>query len=370
MEKDTRDLDVLIDAARAKVAVADHYILEGEEGKATIALDDAKTDLEGALSMLNTTLAGEEINHTKKALDDIENASVSLKAGDAIDAQSYLETAGGALLAVSVQIRGGSDRIAPSRFNVEVREMPLTYYEYVDDTYIGYQVAPHNVAAAARTAFYTYQVTKDEEELNRGLFLTEYLMSTATVRGGGGFVVWENNFVWPPYNLSKGWIGALSQAGCIKALLLAYNATGEKKYKEFADRAVTAFEVDVSEGGLRVIREDGTEVYIWYPEYAKPEPPYVLNGLITSVVWLGEYHNMTGNEKAKSLYENGLRSIVHYLPSYEYDNNWSYYDAAGHKASRYYHDLHVKQMTVLYELTGEEIFKEYQEKWDGGVAEK
>ncbi|MFQ5800118.1 MAG: D-glucuronyl C5-epimerase family protein [Candidatus Hydrothermarchaeales archaeon] len=369
-KKDEREPDVLIDAAKAKVAVADQYILEEEEDKAVDALADAKEDLEGALPILNATLADEEANGIRKAVSDIEAALDSLRNGDAMAAQSYLKMAEEELLTVSVLLLGSSEMISPSRFTVEMKELPLTYYGYVDGIYLGHQVVPHNVAAAARKAFYSYQENKDEKALERGLFLTEYLISTSTMRGDNDFVVWENNFVWPPYNLSKGWIGALSQAGCIKALMLAYDATGGEKYKEFADMAVTAFEVDVSEGGLMVTRKDTTGAYMWYPEYARPDPPYVLNGFITSVVWLGEYYTATGDEKAKALYEEGLKSIQHFLPAYEYNAGWSYYDAVSNKADSHYHELHIKQMATLYELTGDEIFKEYQERWSSGVAEQ
>lgn len=264
-------------------------------------------------------------------------------------------------------IKNISDSIPPERFSVVQKELPVTYYGYVDGVYLGYQVVPHSIAEEARKSFYRYKETNDRAEMERGLFLTEYLISVSTMRDGGRFLVWENNFVWPGYNLSKGWIGSLSQAGCIKALMLAYQATGDDRYRDIADKALEAFDIDVADGGLKNIRTSGSEHYVWYPEYAKSSPPYVLNGFITSVMWLGEYHEFTGSLKAKQLYEDGLESIIYFLPSYNHGGNWSYYDAQEHKSSLHYHALHIDQMDALFHLTGNKIFGEYAERWRSGI---
>jgi hypothetical protein len=96
----------------------------------------------------------------------------------------------------------------------------------------------------------------------------------------------------------------------------------------------------------------------------------VLNGFITAVIWLGDYHTFTGSVKAKEMNEDGLVSIRHYLPLYEHGAKWSYYDAVGHRANAHYHDLHVKQMAALHDLTGWESFREYQEKWGSALIDQ
>jgi hypothetical protein len=369
-KKDSREPETLIDSAKVKVDAADQYLLEGEGGKAASVLEDAKEDLEGSLLSLNSTVDEDGAAGVMKAKESVEAALNSLEGGDLLEARYHLEVAGEELLRAAIIFVGGNDRLAPEKYTVENRELPLTYYGHVDGVYLGYQLVPHNVAAAARESFYSYHETGERVELERGIFLVEYLISTSTERDNGNFIVWENNFEWPVYNLSSGWIGALSQAGCLKALMLAYQATGEKKYKDFSEKAINAFEVDVSDGGLKITRIDDTGSYVWFPEYAKEEPPFVLNGFITVVIWLGDYHTYTDSVKAKELYEDGLISIRHYLPLYEQGKKWSYYDAIGHRSNAHYHNLHVKQMAVLYDLTGWEIFREYQEKWGSAVIDQ
>jgi hypothetical protein len=369
VKDDRRDLEALIDSARSKVSLGGQYLINGEDRKAREILIEAIEDLDRSLLIGNKTLKEEERDNIMNASDNIETALDMIILREVDTVHSFLELSEEELLRVGISIQGVNERPEPERFSVTNAEMPITYYGSVDGIYLGYKVVPHNVAKAAREAFYAYEKTKDSEDLNRGIFLTEYLISTSSERDNGTFIVWENNFIWPVYNLSKGWIGSLSQAGCLKALMLAYEITNDEKYLKYSKKALKAFDVDIANGGLRASREDDSGKYTWYPEYVKPDPPYVLNGFITTVVWIGEYHEITRNPDAKRLFVEGLESIKHYLPTYENRESWSFYDAHGHEANRHYHELHVKLMEMLYEETGEEIFMDYQELWAGGMSE-
>ena len=47
---------------------------------------------------------------------------------------------------------------------------------------------------------------------------------------------------------------------------------------------------------------------------------------------------------------------------------WSLYELSGTRlkmfASPFYHRLHIVQLEVLYQLTGEETFRQYTTRWD------
>ncbi len=89
----------------------------------------------------------------------------------------------------------------------------------------------------------------------------------------------------------------------------------------------------------------------------------MLNGFITAVTWIGEYSEFMADKKAASMLEDGIITISHFLPEYDVNGSWSYYDALGHRSNEHYHRLHVKQVALLYEQTRTDVFKEYQEKW-------
>jgi len=254
--------------------------------------------------------------------------------------------------------------IPPKKYSIIDADVPLTYYGNVDGVEIGYQIAPHNVAMKSLEAFYEYHNTGDESYKKRGFYLADWLLENATYEDKGNFVVWVYDYPWPPYDLKPGWTGSLNQATIIKALSFAYLYSKDEKYKNMIDKSLNAFEVEVKEGGLKMIREDQGTLYIWYPEYAKETPPYVLNGFITVIIRLREYYLISNDKKAENLYLEGLSSLIHYLPDYDAGNKKSYYDALGNIANDHYHEMHVAQLNSLYEYTKTPIFKEYKEKWE------
>jgi|GEM_PF-6418563 len=358
------DSERLVDSARAKIDAADTYILEGDFRRAKKVLKDGRHDLDDAAQGFNTVFDKSEMEGVTAAAEKIDFSLAHLDENRPGVARANLAAAREELVRVSISLMGAKDRIAPERFTVTKGEFPLTFYDTVDDLYIGYQPVAHNIALAAREAFYAYDKTNDESDLQRGVFLTELLIEMSVEREAG-FIVWENSFPWPAYNLSPGWIGGLSQAGCMKALMLAYTATDDKRYLLFGDKALSAFEHLLEEGGLRSTRSDESGSYVWYPEYARAEPAFVLNGFITATVWTGEYSEFTGNKKAAGIYEEGIKSITHFLPGYNKGDGWSYYDAVGHRSSEHYHKLHIAQLDLLYSLTGDEVFKQYGVMWGG-----
>ena len=235
---------------------------------------------------------------------------------------------------------------------VEENGIPLTYY----GEELGFRLAYHNVALKAREYFYQYLRTGDEYYKKKALFLTDFLISRAESIDGA--FIWRNPFPWKQYELKENWSGSLMQAGILKTLLLAYKTTGNKTYLSYADKALRAFDIEVYRGGLKIYREGR----VWYPEYAKEDPPYVLNGFITTLLWLKEYYLETNSTLAKKLYEEGLESLKYFLPKYDAEG-WSYYDAVGNLANKKYHKLHVELMLMLYKETGDKLFLKYYERW-------
>lgn len=249
----------------------------------------------------------------------------------------------------------------PEKYSVVEADIPLTYYGVVDGLDLGYQIAPHNVAMKSLEAFYAYHRTGNSSYKDRGFYLADWLLDNATHRDD--FVVWSYDYAWPPYDLKSGWTGSLNQAAIMKALSFAYLYSRDEKYKFILDKTLNAFEVDIGEGGLKIIRIDEGEHYVWYPEYVKENPPYVLNGFITVIIRLREYYLISNDKKAEKLYLEGLDSLIHYLPDYDAGNNRSYYDTLGNLANPHYHEMHIAQLDTLYTYTKNPIFKEYKEKW-------
>ncbi|NVM01840.1 MAG: hypothetical protein HWN67_05870 [Candidatus Helarchaeota archaeon] len=182
--------------------------------------------------------------------------------------------------------------------------------------------------------------------------------------------VWEYDF--PVYGFSeneidKPWISSLAQGLAISVLLKAYELTNDDKYLEATKKALKAFSIPISEGGILYL--DTKDQGWWYPEFGYKNPPFALNGFVFSLLSLHEYYEFMKSidpilsDKAKDLFNRGVLELKTHLE--EFDAGYgTYYDLRGLKASLKYHKLHVWQMQQLYSKTKEEIFKEFHDRWD------
>lgn len=176
----------------------------------------------------------------------------------------------------------------------------------------------------------------------------------------------KNTPVWyvptyvPRYKLGKH-VSCLSQGQVISSMLRAYLLLEDEKYVDIALDALNVFWVPVDEGGILTRSKWG----VCYEEYPTPEPyNHVVNGFMSSLIDIYELYQITGSEKAKYLYEEGIVTLKKMIPDWIM-GFWSKYDlmdqtAAGTRvniATRHYQYLHIDMLNVLYMQTGDkEIF--------------
>ncbi len=184
-----------------------------------------------------------------------------------------------------------------------------------------------------------------------------------------------NNFVkvngrvtWPVekkisgYGLEKPWSSALTQGETISVLLRAYSLTNNISFLNIAEKALELFELDVAESGIKN-KFGGFTVYEEYPTL---KTNFVLNGFIFSLFGLYDFILLNKNPKAKTLFEEGVKTLENLLPLFD-TGYWSqynlYYHPGKYLASYKYHLLHAEQLKALYFLTGKEIFLGYSNRW-------
>jgi hypothetical protein len=90
----------------------------------------------------------------------------------------------------------------------------------------------------------------------------------------------------------------------------------------------------------------------------------VLNGHINGIFGLYDFWRVTGDSLASKLYKRGIQTVIENIDKYD-SGYWSYYDLKfSHVTNYYYHKIvHLSQLNVLYQISGEQIFKDYYEKW-------
>lgn len=175
--------------------------------------------------------------------------------------------------------------------------------------------------------------------------------------------LWRNyEFVYDKYSLQFGWPSAFSQGFILSVLSRAFQETNDSSFLITAEKAVNSFNYINKSGGFAQKDENG---YYWYFEYPANEPGYVLNGMIFGLFGLYDYYRLTGSTKAKKYFDRGINTLKENLHKYDF-GYWSSYDLhySTFVAGYFYHKyVHIPQLDILYQLTNEEVFKIYYDKF-------
>lgn len=113
------------------------------------------------------------------------------------------------------------------------------------------------------------------------------------------------------------------------------------------------------------LKDGGTTLYdngnIYFQEFT--QKPTVLNGWIFSVFGLFDFFKISKDPHINEILNLSLCTIKENLPKFD-ANYWSNYNIdKSIIASPFYHNLHIAQLEVMYDLFKNEIFKFYSEKW-------
>jgi heparosan-N-sulfate-glucuronate 5-epimerase len=249
---------------------------------------------------------------------------------------------------------------------VSVSGIPVLDYGYRDGIYVGPQFNPLTISTTA----IDHYAKSNGNETAREIFLnnTNWLVGNAVSHSKvgntvshGNYSLLEYEFPWQ-YELKPPWRSAMAQALAMQALIRAHEETGEDKYLDTAKMLLNGFFIEVKDGG--VTYKTPTDGW-WYEEYAAngAKESRVLNGMLYTLIGLYDYYQYTNDSAAKYLFDLGVISIKKNLPLYEYKGNYSNYDILGTTNPLTYHKAHIETLCLLYDITNEEIFNIYYEKW-------
>jgi heparosan-N-sulfate-glucuronate 5-epimerase len=235
----------------------------------------------------------------------------------------------------------------------------LAYQDY--GTEIGIQLNPLRTASKALDYYMDYTKSGNETAKKFLLNIANWIVDSSKNLGNYSLLKYE--FAYPDYKLEPGWHSAIAQGRAIEALIRAHNITGDEKYIATAKMLLNSFFIEVKFGGVTYKTDD--EGW-WYEEYPSKNKgainPRVLNGMMSALLSIYEYFNYTRDPMAKYLFDQGILALENSLPHYN-NKGYSYYDILGNDAKPNYHQLHVKYLGILYDITGKPTFKNYHDIW-------
>lgn len=239
--------------------------------------------------------------------------------------------------------------------------------------YHGVQRKVYNpLVSASGGLMYYKELENSDTENSKQYFINtaDWLVKNAVNKTNGAnseeeYAVWEYDFPWKFY----GWVeppyySSLAQAESIYVLALAFDLTGEEKYLLTARKATKAFFVDYEDGGLSTTETpDGSSAFLQI--LAKPGfiKTYVLNGHTQSLIFLWRYYELTNDTNARIIFDRGVNYLNKNLWRYD-TGTWSSYDLLENLATPEYHRAEITQLNELYEITGQDVFKTYAEKFE------
>lgn len=166
----------------------------------------------------------------------------------------------------------------------------------------------------------------------------------------GGWKAFEPQNPVHPYS-------SMAQGEGISLLVRCWKHTNDHKYLYAAEKAVGFLLKPRIEGGVCDRNENGLFLY----EFTYK--PLVLNGWIFSAWGLLDYYKATGDENIRNEWELSAKTIATALPQFDC-GYWSKYNTDKNLASPFYHNLHIAQLKVMFELTGMEEFKSFVGRWE------
>ncbi len=166
----------------------------------------------------------------------------------------------------------------------------------------------------------------------------------------GGYITFAYKNTEHPYS-------SMAQGEALSLLCRAYLLTKNEKYIKSAEKAKDLMLKEIKDGGTALTK--GDEIYFYEATFM----PLVLNGWIFSLWGIMDYCRTVSDSRAEDVFLKSLNTLKKKLPDFDI-GYWSKYDDGKRISSPFYHKLHIAQLRVMYDLFGDDIYKEYADKWE------
>ena len=220
--------------------------------------------------------------------------------------------------------------------------VPKYYVDTGEEIYFSIGIFQYGLAA-----YDLYLQTNEEIYRKKLIACADWAVNNQ--QGDGGWITfsYEN----PKYPHSS-----MAQGEGISMLIRAHIVTGNEQYMVAIRNAKDFMLKPISDGGTTDYQ--GDDVYL----YECTHDPLILNGWIFSLWGLYDYIKYIDDDEVKGVLNSTLNSLKKKL--HEFDiKYWSKYDDGNRICSPFYHKLHIAQLRAMHDLFGDEIYKEYADKW-------
>ena len=217
----------------------------------------------------------------------------------------------------------------------------------------------------------TFQKTNDEWFFKKSLDLADKIIELSDEKNGSyyfpytWFKIGHNEYFYP------NWYSGMAQGRWLSYFSQLYLETKNEKYKRIADKIYLSVSNVHNEPNVTAIDKDNN---FWIEEYPNAYPSsyhergatHVLNGFVFAIWGLYDYYWIEQDPEVKRILQATITTLYNKASSYRREGGNSFYCIKHQKysyavTSDHYHDIHIKQLYELYEITGEDFFKTLSE---------
>ena len=151
------------------------------------------------------------------------------------------------------------------------------------------------------------------------------------------------------------WYSAMAQGMALALLVRLYQLTGDDAHLASA-RLLFA---SLADPGVRTqpwVSRIDPQGYLWLEEYPAKPPDQTLNGFQFATFGLYDYDQAVHGADSAAILDGALTTVKHYLPAFRHPGNVSYYCLAHHVVSAHYHDIVIRQLGKIAQMTGDPDF--------------
>lgn len=158
------------------------------------------------------------------------------------------------------------------------------------------------------------------------------------------------------------WASAITQGQGASLLVRLYRETGDAEQAQAAQVALAPLFRTQADGGVCGVLGG----LPWPEEYPTTPQSHVLNGAIFALWGMRDVGLGLGCDEAHGQFDRGVDSLAANLHRYD-TGNWSLYSLFPHpinnRASSFYHDLVVNQLTAMQQLAPRPEFETTRRRW-------
>ncbi len=245
-----------------------------------------------------------------------------------------------------------------------IDEKGIPYVHYLDYNGVkgSYQYNPTIISNFAIDYYKLVEEKNDSAAKDKFLNCVNWLADNLTYKDG--YALYEFNWQQPTYDsVGVPWTSGMTSGRAIEAFTAAYKLYHSQKYIDQATVLLRGFYQSIQTGSFTYKEPTG---WWWYEEYADSNmhTPRVLDGHIYAFLGVHKFWELTKNDSAAYVVQQGINSLKNNLPEYDKGDGWSYYDRYQRITDKKYHMLLTGLMKELGDITKDKLFYEYYHKWN------